>query len=540
MDGGRRRAQEGQLASVAELSARIVERRAGLFWCGVPFFALLAACGTASLPAAATQPSTQLVVGFPEATGDPELGAGQFAQLISLEGLTLLNVNGRALPRVAERWEWEKDGLALRVHLRPRVFLHDDRPFDAPTAAAILSETVKRPRNLALYPSLSDIVSVAPDEETKEDDLDIVIQLSKRSAFLPEDLSLQLSTGEDNTIGTGPYRLVKRSKEETVLERHSRYDSGVPSIRRIVVRPFDTLRTAWTSLLRGEVDMVSDVPGEAVEFVQNDEVQVINYKRWYQFLIAFNSSNEPFTKPAVRRALNLAIDRQEIIDEALRGYGVPASGPIWPQHWAYDDSVQPFGSDPRQAEALLDGAGYPRGQARALSPVLGARLRVTCLLPEGFSLLERIALHVQKQLYDVGVDMQFDVVTTAAYNQRIGTKQFDCVLIDLISGPTLARPYIFWRSARDFQGLNVFGFENAEAERLFQQLRESSNETAVRSATNRLQRVFLDDPPALFLVWNQRTRAIRREFQIAAEPERDPITKIESWTLRDSQAAPAE
>jgi peptide/nickel transport system substrate-binding protein len=498
-------------------------------------------CAAESLPSASRPSQTQLTVGFPEATSDPETGAGQFAQLLSLEGFTDLNVDGRALPRLAERWEWENDGLALRLHLRPGIFLHDNRPFDAPTAAAILTENVKRPRNLSLYPSLSDIVSVAADAKTTHDELDVVIQLSKRSAFLPEDLALQMSTGPGNTIGTGPYRLAKRAEEETVLEQHTRYYQGAPAIKRIVVRPFDALRTAWTSLLRGEVDMVSDVPAEAVEFIQNDDVQVINYKRWYQFLIAFNSGKEPFGKAAVRRALNLAIDRKEIIDKALRGYGVPASGPIWPQHWAYDASVQPFGFDPRQSEALLDSAGYPRGSARGVSPVEGSRLRVTCLLPEGFSILERIALYAQKQLYDVGVDMQFDVVTPAVYGERIGAKQFDCVLIDMISGPTLARPYIFWRSAKNFQGIyNVFGFENVEAERLFQQLRESSNETAVRSATNRLQRVFLDDPPALFLVWNARTRAVRREFQVASEPERDPISQIERWTLRDNRTVSAE
>ena len=70
----------------------------------------------------------------------------------------------------------------------------------------------------------------------------------------------------------------------------------------------------------------------------------------------------------------------------------------------------------------------------------------------------------------------------------------------------------------------MFGYENAEAERLFDVLRTSTNEAAVRSATRQLQRVLLDDPPALFLAWNERARAVRRRFQVVQEPDRDPLS----------------
>ena len=64
-------------------------------------------------------------------------------------------------------------------------------------------------------------------------------------------------------------------------------------------------------------------------------------------------------------------------------------------------------------------------------------MRFTCLFPANFSVLERIALEVQKQLYDVGVDMQFEVVPIEEYDRGFETGEFDAVLIDMISGPTL-------------------------------------------------------------------------------------------------------
>src|SRR5205823_2272797 len=124
-----------------------------------------------------------------------------------------------------------------------------------------------------------------------------------------------------------------------VLERFPKYYLGTPTIARVVIKPFDTLRTAWTSLLRGDVDMVTDVPPDAVEFIQNDQVRVVSFGRRYQYLVAFNSAKPPFNAPVFRRALNMAIDRDALIRNALRGHGVPSTGPLWPKHWAYNRSA---------------------------------------------------------------------------------------------------------------------------------------------------------------------------------------------------------
>ena len=144
-------------------------------------------------------------------------------------------------------------------------------------------------------------------------------------------------------------------------------------------------------------------------------------------------------------------------------------------------------------------------------------------------MLERIGLEIQRQLYDIGVDMQFDVVPAQEFDARMRDGRFEAALVDMISGPTLARPHIFWGSPRR-EGLHAFGYQNPEATRLFELLRASTNEAAIRSAVGRLQRVLLDDPPALFLAWNQRARAVSSRFRVPNEPGRDPLLTIRQWT----------
>jgi ABC-type transport system substrate-binding protein len=431
---------------------------------------------------------------------------------------------------LADRWSWENEGRSLHVTLRKGVTLHDDTHLTASIVAEALKAAFGRPANQAQYSSFSNVTDVRPVGE-----LDLMIDLSQPSAFLPEDLEIALPLGQKG-VGTGAFRVVSTEPTKIVLERFDKYHLGRPQIERVVINSFRTLRTAWTSLLRSEVDMVTNVPPDAVEFVSNDDVQVISFARRFQFMVAFNSNKAPLNRPSVRRALNVAIDRPALIKNVLQTRGVASTGPIWPEHWAYDKSVAGYAFDPEQAGALLDAAGLPiktEGGPRR------DRFQFTCLIPANFALVERVALEVQKQLYNAGVDMQFEVIPIGEFDSRIREGRFEAMLIDMISGPTVGRVHNFWRSTKHFKGFNVFGYENSEAERLFNLIAQSTNDVAVRSATSRLQRVLLDDPPALFLAWTQSSRAVRRQFRVVEEPGRDPLYTIWRWTAAGQSNASA-
>lgn len=523
---GRGGGEEGLVSETGNSPARqfhVFARRTSLgVWCGVLFLILvIAGCGQA--PPASAPIRDTLVIGVPEAVSGANTGLRNLASTLSVEGLTQVRSDGRAVPKLAERWEWEDGGRALRIFLRQGVTFHDGAAVTATLAASVLTDLVSQPGNRALFPSLQDVTEIAADGE-----LVVVVRLSRPSAFLVEDLELPLQIGAERS-GTGPYRVVSASPTEIRLERFEQYYLGAPQIRLVTLKSQGALRTAWSALLRGEVDMITDVPPDAVQFISGDDVEVVSFRRPYQYAIAFNSRRGPFANPVVRRALNLAVDRGAIIDNVLSGQGIPSTGPLWPQHWAYDRSLAPFNADAAAAASLLDAEGFPAKSAPDGPP---RRFRFTCLVPQNFSVMERIILDIQKQLYGVGVDMQVEVVPPEHFDARIRSGDFDATFIDIAGGPSLGRAYVFWGSAKSFAGLNLFGYENAEAERLFGILRTTTNEAAVRSATSALQRVLLSDPPALFIAWNERSRAVRRDFHIVEDSKRgfgDPIYTIWQW-----------
>jgi peptide/nickel transport system substrate-binding protein len=480
--------------------------------------ALLTACGARDGTDSA-ESASELVIGVSEARGDTtEFGLDHLVAQITQESFTQIAADGRALPRLAAKWAWEADDRRLRLTLRDGIVLHAGRALDSQLAAEALAMAIAQDARRAGYPALRDVSAAIPDGP-----LQLVLEVSTRSALLPEDLTVLLD------LPVGPYRIVRRSDSGIELEGFERYYMGAPAIRQVVLRPFDTLRTGWARLLRGELDFVYDVPGDAKEFLDSDEARIVPVKRWYQFVIAFNSRSGPLRSAQVRRALNLAVDRESLVRDILRGAGTPSSGPLWPEYWAADSAIAPYSFDPAEASALLEAAGYPIVESSRGGPA--ARFQITCLLPENFSVVERIALHVQKSLFNVGVDLQFKVVPLDEFGKLMASGQFEATLLDMVSGPTPGRAYIFWASAQRLRGAyNVFGYDNPESDRLFDVLRTSRNEAAVRSAARRLQRVHLDDPPALFLAWTERARVIRREFTFPEQPGVDPVYSLWRWT----------
>jgi peptide/nickel transport system substrate-binding protein len=472
-----------------------------------------------------------LRIGVPEAdVSAPDMGMAQIVRSISYEGLTGRSNDGRPIPLLAESWSSNPDGLRWNIRIRNNVTFHDGVHLSASIARESLLSSVTSRNVQALYPGLADIDSITP-----EGDHELVIALKKPSSFLLDDLSVAITRSADKkTIGTGPFKQVSESEGRIEFEPHPAYYLGKPKIDRIVVTPYPALRTAWASLMRDEIDMLWDVAQDAREFVQTGDVETHSYLRHWQYLIAFNSKHPKFAAGPVRRALNAAVDRTALIKDVLKGRGLVANGPFWPLHWAYDQSLPGYTFDPSLAATTLQAV---RGRVLSKKDAQIPRLSFVCILPENRALWERIGLNVQKQLYDAGVDMQLQALPADEWDKRLRSGNFEASLIEIISGPSFARAYQFWRSTDGFRGLNVFGYHNPQADRWFDALRYSNGEAEYRAAAGQVQRVLLEDPPALFLAWNERTRAVNRRFHVPVEPGRDPIATLWKWAPRDPRGS---
>jgi peptide/nickel transport system substrate-binding protein len=457
-------------------------------------------------------------------------GGGVPAVLTTLTSEPLISAdrNGRVQARVAEHWDWIEDGRVLKMTLPEGVHFHDGTTLDAASVVDLLKREIRQNPTFT-YNSITAID--APDART------ILIRLARREAFLPEDLALVSLRHE--AVGTGAFVIDsaagsptgKQPIDAATLKPFAGYRQGAPQIARVDVKAYPTLRSAWTAMMRGEINMLYEVSNETEDFVENQtsSVRTYSFLRPYVLHMTFNMRHPILQRRDVRQALSEAIDRQAIVKDAMRGRGEPADGPVWKYHWANSNAQRTYAYNPPAARLRLDAAGLV---PRAASPgAMPKRLGFTCLLWGGDSRFERIALVVQKQLYDIGVDVKFEPVSTEALLKRIQSGDYDALLFEILSGPSLNFVY------RNWHGGGVFASGYNAADEALERLRGAIDELDVRDAVGAVQRIFYDDPPAVFLAWPQASRAVNADIDVSYQPNGDIVGRIWKFKRASQQEA---
>jgi peptide/nickel transport system substrate-binding protein len=253
--------------------------------------------------------------------------------------------------------------------------------------------------------------------------------------------------------------------------------------------------------------MLYEVGADALESLTGaTDVSVYTFVRHYQLFLIFNTEVRAFSEAGVRRAMSLAIDRDEVIAEGLNGHGLRSSGPVWPNYWAFPSASSTMPSDSLRA-------------AGTLSPL---KLKFVCLVPPEF---ERVALVLKRQLEAVGVEMILQQTSWEDLDRNLLNRNFEAVLTDFISGPSLFRVYATWHSRGSLRA----NAGNTRLDPALDRIRFATNDDEYRTAIRLFQEAFIQDPPAVPLAWSQRARAVSRRFDVPVEPGRDILTTLRLW-----------
>ena len=271
---------------------------------------------------------------------------------------------GVAVPALAESWEASADAATWTFKIRKDVQFHDGSPM---TIADVLA-TLKRHSDAGSKSGALGLLGSIKAIEDKAGDL--VITLAEGNADLPLILSdyhliVQPRGGAENpnaAIGTGPYKLTSfEAGVRATFEKNPndwRSDRGFVDSVEIIVMNDTTARIA--ALSSGQVHFISSVEPKTVELLKRApivEILQTGGKGFYSFLMHCDTA--PFDNNDLRLALKYAIDRQEILDRVLSGYGT--LGNDYPVNMAYalaPDDIEQRAFDPDKAAFHYKKSGH--------------------------------------------------------------------------------------------------------------------------------------------------------------------------------------
>ncbi len=220
---------------------------------------------------------------------------------------------------------------------------------------------------------------------------------------IPHD-RLRQAPWNEHPVGNGPFRFVEHeSNRRWVFEANPDFPpdlGGRPRLDRLVIAVVDEPTTKLAALTSGELDFAGIQPAHA-SFVERDpRLEVVTYPLLLTYSIVFNTRHPPFDDVTVRRAVALALDRREIVDGFLFGFGTPAIGPLPPPLGpsVAEASLAPDLASARQLlngrsvefEMLTVGSGEAALEQMIQSQLARAGMRVTIRQLELTAFLDRV------------------------------------------------------------------------------------------------------------------------------------------------------
>ncbi|TCS40397.1 ABC transporter substrate-binding protein [Reinekea marinisedimentorum] len=297
------------------------------------------------------------------------------------------------VPGLAESWDVSEDGKTYTFHLREGVKFHqrtDFRPSRNFNADDVLFSINRQLLEDHPYHSVSnqeykyfgymDMANII-DSIEKVDDMTVRFNLTKADAtFLANmamdfasimsaeygDAMMDAGTPEqvDKTpIGTGPFILAYYQKDSVVrYEAHNAYWEGRADIDRLVFSITPDASVRYAKLKKGECHhMPYPNPADIEQMKADDDINVMQSNGLNVGYLAFNTQKAPFDNQLVRQALNMATDKNAILDAVFQGAGEVAKNPIPPTMWSYNENVIDYDYNPEIAKKMLADAGYPDG-----------------------------------------------------------------------------------------------------------------------------------------------------------------------------------
>lgn len=455
-------------------------------------------------------------------------------------------------PSLARSWELSPDTTALTFRLRDDVFWHDGRR----TTAHDVKFTYDRARDPKTAAVNTALWSFYGEMEVL-DSLTVRVALQPHADFIapwmaflpvprhllndvpPEELRRH-PYSTTNPVGNGPFLVQRRVPgERWELAANPRFTPGLggrPYLDRVVYRVIPEATTALTELLTGRVDYALGIsPDQRRRIEESPGVRVASFQAPGYTHIIWNTRRPLFKDARVRRALTVAINRQEIIDGLLYGGADLGATTVSPMLWNHDPRAgAPLRHDPAAAARLLAEAGWRDRDGDGVLEDSAARpFRFTLSGNQASLTGERIMEKIQADLRRVGVVAEirleeFNTLISRIQDPR--SRDFDAVLNSRTTGFRIDDRDSF-HCARMDKAYQTAGFCDPAVDRLLDTLPKIVDREAARPLWREYQRRLVEQQPYTFLYHPHSLVGVSARLQGARPDARGALVGAARWWI---------
>ncbi len=438
-------------------------------------------------------------------------GATLFVGSKILERLISQSTVDSFKPELAESWTIAPDHKSITFKLR-KANWHDGKPFTSADVKYAFGTIYRKYTSYTLLRNLGKIET--PDDRTvvihfKSQTPNFLI-LATFAAYQTFMVPKHLYEGKDalkhplnrRPVGTGPYKYntwVAGSHLELV-RNDDYWDKGLPYLNRIFVRFIRDSGARVAAVEAGEVDLAigNAFPGSEIRRLGKHQDLKVDQKgyetaKWLT-MVEFNTKR-PFVKnKLVHQAIVFAIDPKFIVNTVYNGLAKVATGPI-PSTVTnfYTTNVKPYSYNPKQAEALLDRAGFPRKAD-------GKRFKIHLLSAPWFYENRGMGQYMKQALGDVGIEVEISTPDRGgAFKRMFCMYDFDMTIsqsigqADPIIGKT--RQYMTANIRKCVPFRNTSRYSNPEIDNIVKLASSEIDVKKRRALIDRFQQIAQEDMP---------------------------------------------
>jgi peptide/nickel transport system substrate-binding protein len=281
------------------------------------------------------------------------------------EGLTRFNRDGAIKPSLAKSWKISRDEKQYTFFLNKNVTFHDGSSMDSMDVKFSLDRarsTSSTNAQKALFEGITSIEILSPTSLKvilEEPNGNFITNLAWGDAVIVSEDSIHHA--ETNPIGTGPYKFSKWIRGDRVeLKKYDAYWGNQVHIENIIFKFIPDPTAAFAAMMAGDIDAfpVFPAPENLAQFSSNPQFKVMVGTTEGETILSTNNKKPPFDNILIRKALAHAINRKEIIDGAMFGYGTPIGTHFAPHNPNYIDLTNFSKFNPKLSKKILEEENY--------------------------------------------------------------------------------------------------------------------------------------------------------------------------------------